>query len=190
MSYLPSHQNSANERSERRQNAKEEIARTAKKVLLSKEAARTKFDKMGAAFLAAEKVSYAENTYRVAVGAGKKFYPVYVIGGKFECECSERADYGFCAHETAAELFAAKAEIETQANRLENEKSFKAALRYGNRKGLDFDKSARFHTKREACEWLTREAFNKFQPEGEVTDLFGDTVFELTEDFFELWEAA
>ena len=185
--YLPSQNNSQNERHERRQNHKDEIARTAKKSLLSLEAARAKFDKLAAAFLAAKKVVRVENTIRVYVGAGKSFYPVYKIGGRFVCECGDRQNYGFCAHEKAAAAFADREQVEAENDRLEHEKPFRAELRWGNRKGLDFDDSARFETKRAACEWLVTESFNKFQPEGEVTDIFGDVVFEIADEFFELW---
>lgn len=191
MSYIPSHNNRTNERSERRQNWKLEMRRAsdAKKPQLSQEAIEKKFDKLAAAMLAGGKVEFAGgNYYRVYVGAGKKFYPVSKIAGKFVCACNDDLRYGTCAHARACAAFAAKKETEEAANRSETEKPFRATLRFGNRKGNDFEKTERFATKRKASEWLVREAFNKLEPEGEVTDLFGATVFEITDEFFDLWE--
>lgn len=186
MSYaIPSHQNSNNERSERRQNHKDESKRIidAKKTPISVDAAAAKFDKLAAGFVAAEKVSIVCNQFRVRVGAGKSFYPVYKINGAFACECRDRAAYGFCAHQRAAELFAAKIERDAAATA----ERYTATLRYGNRKGLDFEKQRKFSDRREASEWLATESFNKFHPEGEVTDVFGSVVFEITDEFFDVW---
>ena len=188
MSHTPSHQNSNNERQERRQNHKNEISRlaAAKKPLLDDAAA--KFGKLANGFIAASKVQFVEgNRWRVFVGAKGKFFPVYKIGGKFTCDCADDLRYGFCAHGKAVEIAAAKRDAESAKNRLEDEKPYRAELRYGNRKRLNFSKSERFATKREACEWLARESFNKFQPEGEVTDVFGSVVFEISDEFFDLW---
>lgn len=193
MSYLPSHNNRTNERTERRQNWKTEMHRAseAKKPQLSQEAVEKKFDKLAAAMLAGGKVEFAGgNYYRVYVGVGKKFYPVSKIAGTFKCDCNDDLRYRTCAHARACAAFAAKREAEEAANNLETEKPFRAELRWGNRKGHDFDKSERFNTQRDASEWLVREAFNKLEPEGEVIDIFGATVFEITDEFFDLWEDA
>ena len=186
MSYFPSHKNSTNARNERRQHYKNQIAQfaAAKKPLLEPEQAAAKFAKQARAFLADNRVSVVGNCYRVAVGTGAKWYPVYKIQNSFRCACSDAERYGDCGHKRAA---AFDEQLEREANRREDEKPFTATLRYGNRKGLDFDKSARFSTQREAAEWLADQAVNKFQPEGEVTDTFGDVVFEITDEFFELW---
>lgn len=189
MSYLPSHSRSSNERSERRQNHKDEIRRVSdsRKTALDVQAAHRKFDKLAAGFIAAEKVAFVDGQFRVYVGTGKSFYPVYKIGGAFKCECRDRQRYGFCAHEKAASVYAAKYSAESIANQIEEQKPFTATLRYGTRKGLDFEKSEKFFTQNGACLWLVREAANKFQPEGEVIDVFGARIFEITDEFFELW---
>lgn len=115
MSYIPSHNNRTNERSERRQNWKTEMRRAAnaKKPELSKDAIEKKFDKLATAIFAGEKVEFAGgNYYRVYVGAGKKFYPVSKIAGKFSCACNDDLRYNTCAHARACAAFAAKREAE------------------------------------------------------------------------------
>ena len=181
---IPSHNNSQNERNERRAHWMTATRRAieANKPQLSTDGAIAKMDKMAAALVANESVSQSDNCYKVRTGNGKRFFPVYLIKGNFLCACSDDERYGICAHVKAAELFAAKTVVE--------EKRFTARLEWGNRKGLDFSKEEKFSTKETAAAWLVKEAFDKFQPEGYVTDALGETVFEISDEFFDLWETA
>ena len=129
---IPSANNSTNERSVRRQNCKDQIKRAAeaKKVLMSAGEAHAKFGKLATAFNAAGKVAHLEgNRYRVFVGSGAKFYPVYLICGSFKCDCRDHAAYGFCAHTKAAAMFAADANNK-EANRLKEPAAPVCGCRY------------------------------------------------------------
>lgn len=67
--------------------------------------------------------------------------------------------------------------------------TFTATLEYGNRKGLDFTDVKTFNTKEKAVAWLGGAAKIALCPSGFVTDGFGAIVYELEEEFYQMWAA-
>ena len=106
MNIFPSQQNSANGRTARRANWKQNL-QTAVTPEAASETIRARFEIVAAKFISTGAVSVKENATYIQVGS--RYYVVYQIKGAFKCECSDDEKYGVCAHRLAAEKFAAEA---------------------------------------------------------------------------------
>lgn len=112
MNSLPSHNNSANERSERRANWKNNMqGETLHEILAA--SVSSVFARHAQKSVAAGLVSSEGNQYFVR--AGKRHYTVYKIGASFRCECKDQSTFGDCTHQHAARIF--DGETENQSSR-------------------------------------------------------------------------
>lgn len=146
---------------------------------------REKLEKQANIAIALKLVRKNGNLYEAetpSMNGSKTTFELIKTSAGFACDCCFFEKHKTCSHVVAAEMLSNAV--------AEAEKPFKAVLLYGNRKGLDFTKRNEFDTKDEATRCLVREAENKFLPEGTVTDRFGEIVFEIADEFFEMWDAA
>lgn len=109
---FPSHKNSNNERTARRQNAKADVVKTAKP---TGEQEMERMKNTAAALVADNKISVVNyghcNGYRIQLSPMN--WREVVANGKFSCQCADNRRFDTCAHVIAAEIFAAAQEAET-----------------------------------------------------------------------------
>jgi hypothetical protein len=106
MNIFPSHGKSANERTARRENWKANMRPTVQ-AETADSAKKAHFEAVGERLVESGAVSVDGNRYFIQ--AGKKHFTVYRNCNLFECECRVNEKFGICPHETAAEIFAARA---------------------------------------------------------------------------------